>query len=522
MMRARAVPVPRSRRHPAGPSRLAAPRRRGEHVAARRAGDRGVPARGRRGRAHVRPAQGDGRDPGAPVRPALVHLRGRRVPRPRRRGAVAHRRPAARRAGLDLRADRGHRRARAAARPLRRPARVPRPVAPRPRGLAPLSWPGRRLRGQRDPRGARPRRPAPRRQRRDARRADEPPRGLRSARLPPDPGGRLEGARRRGAHARSRPAARGLHRGWRLARGPRRRAAGRDVLARRQRDRARPDDPRGDRRTRWHRPRRRGGLRPRCLRGGRDHARRAPMRRLPALVAAALAAALVAPATSADGQAPAPPRVERLGASVQGRPINVVRIGDPAAPRKVLVVGMIHGDEPEGRKVVGLLRAATPPPAVELLLVRDLNPDGLQRRTRQNAHGVDLNRNSSQGRRFLGGPGTRYYAGPKAFSEPETQAVRALILRVRPAVTVWYHQPFGLVDRPPTGGPAISRAYSRVSGLRFAPLAPRPGSMSRWENVRVRAGSSIVVELPGGPLPAAAARRHAAAVLALAAGQLLP
>jgi murein peptide amidase A len=242
------------------------------------------------------------------------------------------------------------------------------------------------------------------------------------------------------------------------------------------------------------------------------------MRRLPGLLAAALAVALAAPATAAVEQAAPAPRIERLGYSVQGRALNLVRVGDPAAPRKVLVVGAIHGDEPEGRRIVDLLKAAVPPPGVELLLLRNLNPDGLQRGTRQNADGVDLNRNSSQGRRFLGGPGTTYYAGPKAFSEPETRAVRALILRVRPAVTVWYHQPFGLVDRPEAGGDAISRAYARASGLPFSPLTPRPGSMSRWENVRVRPGSSIVVELPGGTLPVDAARRHAAAVLALAAG----
>ena len=239
------------------------------------------------------------------------------------------------------------------------------------------------------------------------------------------------------------------------------------------------------------------------------------MRRVPALLAAALAVALAAPTSTAGLQAP-PPRVEVIGRSVDGRPINVVRIGDLAAPRKVLVVGMIHGNEAEGRKVVDLLRAAAVPPGAELLLVRDLNPDGLQRHTRQNAHGVDLNRNSPQGRRFLGGPGTPFYAGPRAFSEPETRAIRALILRTRPAVTIWYHQPFGLVDRPETGGDTIARVYARISRLRFHPLTARPGSMSRWENVRVRPGSSIVVELPPGRLSGAAALRHAQAVLALA------
>jgi murein peptide amidase A len=241
------------------------------------------------------------------------------------------------------------------------------------------------------------------------------------------------------------------------------------------------------------------------------------VRRLPALLGAALGVALVAPAPAAVEQAVPGPRSERLGASVQGRPINAVRIGDPAAPRKVLVVGSIHGDEPAGRTIVDLLRAGgTAPPGAELLLVRNLNPDGLQRQTRQNARGVDLNRNSPQGRRFPGGPGSRYYAGPRPFSEPETRAIRALILRERPAVTIWYHQPFGLVDRPEAGDDRLTRAYASLSGLPARPLGPRPGSMSRWQNARVRAGTSIVVELPAGPLGAAAARRHADTVLALA------
>ena len=235
---------------------------------------------------------------------------------------------------------------------------------------------------------------------------------------------------------------------------------------------------------------------------------------------AALAALAVGLAGPAPAQAPGGPvpRIERLGRSVQGRPINVVGVGDPEAPRKVLVVGAIHGDEPAGRGIVAALRAAGfAPPGVELLLVRNLNPDGLIHNTRGNAHGVDLNRNSTQGWRFLGPPGTRFYAGPRPFSEPESRAIRALILRVRPAVTIWYHQPLALVDHPESGGAALTRAYARLSGLRAGRLSPRPGSLSRWQNVRVRRGSSIVVELPAGPLTAPAARRHADAVLALAA-----
>jgi murein peptide amidase A len=243
-----------------------------------------------------------------------------------------------------------------------------------------------------------------------------------------------------------------------------------------------------------------------------DARRSATCVRLIALVA--FAALLLAP-SAGPVVGPHGSKTIVIGHSVRGQPIRAYERGDRSVPPTV-VVGVIHGSEPAGLKVVARLRSMPLPAGVHLWLVPTVNPDGLAAGTRQNAHGVDLNRNSSQGRRFLGGPGTRFYAGPKAFSEPETRAIRALVLATRPAVTVWYHQPFGLVDRPESGGEQISLAYSRISGLRFQPLAPRPGSMSRWVNVRVRPGSSLVVELPPGRLSAAAALRHAEAVLALA------
>ena len=87
---------------------------------------------------------------------------------------------------------------------------------------------------------------------------------------------------------------------------------------------------------------------------------------------------------------------EVIGHSVQGRPIVLARVGDPAAARKVLAVGCIHGNEPAGRGIVADLQRATPAPDTQLLLVSDMNPDGLAHDVRTNAHGVDLNRNSPE------------------------------------------------------------------------------------------------------------------------------
>jgi hypothetical protein len=143
--------------------------------------------------------------------------------------------------------------------------------------------------------------------------------------------------------------------------------------------------------------------------------------------------------------------------------------------------------------------------------VRDLNPDGSARRTRTNARGVDLNRNSSTG--WAG-------AGRRPWSEPEARALRDVVLRERPAVTIFYHQPLGVVDVPSVGSARLSRRYARVARLPVRRLPTYPGSLARWENARVRRGSAFVVELPRGPMTDVAVLRHAAAVFALAGAPL--
>jgi hypothetical protein len=128
-------------------------------------------------------------------------------------------------------------------------------------------------------------------------------------------------------------------------------------------------------------------------------------------------------------------------------------------------------------------------------VVPDLNPDGRAAGTRANAAGADLNRDFGR------------------FSQPETRIARALIRQIHPWLSVWYHQPQGVV-RAYGGSVGVGRAYARLARARYRTIVWPPGTAARWQN---RVGErSFVVELGLGPLGPQAAARHVHAILALA------
>jgi murein peptide amidase A len=207
-------------------------------------------------------------------------------------------------------------------------------------------------------------------------------------------------------------------------------------------------------------------------------------------------------------------RIVTLGRSVTGAPIVALERGDPSSRRKVLVVGCIHGTECAGIAVVQLLARAQPR-NVDLWLVPNLNPDGYAADTRQNAHGVDLNRNFGAMWMPIGRRGSLQWSGPRPFSEPETRIARRLILRLRPALTLWFHQPQALVR---AWGPSIpaARRYARLAGVPFRALAWPGGTATNWQNHLDPPEVSFVIELPPGQLTPIAARPYAQALLRLA------
>ena len=209
---------------------------------------------------------------------------------------------------------------------------------------------------------------------------------------------------------------------------------------------------------------------------------------------------------------PDPQRGVRIGRSARGRPIVAARAGDTTSPTRALVVGCIHGNECAGTAVTRILARSSP--SIDLWVVSNLNPDGYALGRRQNGRGVDLNRNFPSEWQAGGRPWDPEYPGPRPLSEPETRAAVRLIRRIRPTVTIWFHQPQALVR---AWGPSrsVARRYARLAGMRFRANRWPRGTAPNWQNHRFPSRSSFVVELPGGSLTAAAANRQARAVLAL-------
>ena len=167
-------------------------------------------------------------------------------------------------------------------------------------------------------------------------------------------------------------------------------------------------------------------------------------------------------------------------------------------------MGGIHGDEPASVDLLvelcgrlgGSGRPRERPP---LWLLPAANPDGLARNRKNSERDVDLNRNFPA-RSFTTAHAPGYFPGPAPLSEPETQAIAALIARepIRGAVAV--HAPFACVNYD---GPAAAWAEAVAAACGWPARGdigyPTPGSFGSWLGVD-RGLPILTLELPPGPL----------------------
>ena len=207
--------------------------------------------------------------------------------------------------------------------------------------------------------------------------------------------------------------------------------------------------------------------------------------------------------------------VRRIGTSVKDRPIRAYHLGNPKARTTAVVLGSMHGNEKAGLSVVDALRDGQPVKGVNMWVIPTINPDGVAANDRQNAHGVDLNRNFPHDWAPLTG---EYYSGPKPLSEPESRAFKRFVNRVDPKFIVSFHQPLYGVGRAGERRPFLRRL---AKGLdlpikAFNCTGECHGTMTSWFNAN-HTGTAVTVEFGSSPsrkyLRGKAARGTLAAVL---------
>jgi hypothetical protein len=169
-------------------------------------------------------------------------------------------------------------------------------------------------------------------------------------------------------------------------------------------------------------------------------------------------------------------KVYTIGKSVDGRSIYAYYFG--TGSKKIIFYGAMHGSESNTKYTLYNWideledNIEDIPDDKKIIVVPVLNPDGVSSSTRFNSNGVDLNRNFdsstwTSGTYFL----QKYYpmgGGDSPFSEPESRAIRDLILRESPYLTLSYHSAAGYVVPSNTSkGIELGKVYSNISGYKY-------------------------------------------------------
>jgi hypothetical protein len=204
-----------------------------------------------------------------------------------------------------------------------------------------------------------------------------------------------------------------------------------------------------------------------------------------------------------------------IGRSVEDREIvvsaNFDLVASPAPPGLTLLIGGQHGDEPATVRLLEDFLKSPAWPRLDgsaVMVLPVVNPDGFARGTRYNARGVDLNRNCG----FNWHADSEEPPGPAAWSEPETRALRDLILSRRPAKIVTLHWALSELDADGPQSTALAQAmWDAMTPEQRAPYRLRVSELGRGQRRLLHRYSDCPGSLgqwcgydlayPGGALP---------------------
>lgn len=148
---------------------------------------------------------------------------------------------------------------------------------------------------------------------------------------------------------------------------------------------------------------------------------------------------------------------------------------------KVLVIGCMHGDEPQGEYLINEYLKDNSD--TKISFIPCLNPDGVKAQTRVNSNGVDLNRNFPTKNWELTEK-NNFYGGNEPASEIETQFLISVIEEFKPELILTLHAPYKVVNYD---GNALDIA-NKISEIIKYPVEasigyPTPGSFGTWAGI---------------------------------------
>ncbi|MSO46919.1 MAG: murein tripeptide amidase MpaA [Thermoleophilia bacterium] len=207
---------------------------------------------------------------------------------------------------------------------------------------------------------------------------------------------------------------------------------------------------------------------------------------------------------------------EEIGRSRGGLPLKVYRPVGADTIDGLLIAG-IHGEEPETLLLARRLLERIDGTDTNWAILPCANPDGVLHGVRQNSAGVDLNRNFPSAswqpdHSFTYPPGApvrkrqhrtnRSSPGDAPGSEPETQALIALIEQLEPGLILDLHSPLALIAPTTAADPLIVQRLAAAADLPVLPdIGSRtPGALRDW--CSDRGVAAITYELEHAPLPA--------------------
>lgn len=174
------------------------------------------------------------------------------------------------------------------------------------------------------------------------------------------------------------------------------------------------------------------------------------------------------------------------GKSVQNQKIECLKIGN--GKNTLLFMASIHGDETQGTPIaIKLAEYLQENPQLlknkKVVILPQVNPDGVILKQRFNANGVDLNRNFPADNR-----NNSAESGAFALCEPEARIINKIIKKYKPKIIISLHQPSGAkpgwidYDGEAKG---LAEQMAKSCNLEVYKYGAMPGSLGSYASQRL-------------------------------------